>query len=305
MPPQPKTGGSLPPSQKFRNKSIWKLPINASEPSGHGAPWPLAGRSCSLEVASFALTLNFSEAPKVLRARFVARTGPLGLDFGSPGRPRTRFWRPKRLDFRLFSACLCVSCQFRSNPTKHCKNWYARHIGAFARQDKSDRKSIRGRVRSRSVQRWRSDGSLGGSWSVFGAARGPFWTALGRSWLARAAPRSAWRRHLGVQWPSRARPDASPKRPWAPKTPQDRFFVDFRSIKDGFSWIFEGLLVDFRSSRVRRRHKSGISKRRRVILSARLSSCVLQSLRTARTSFEMTFKHCVFSFFSVRTHKLT
>ena len=144
-------------------------------------------RSCSLEVASFALTLNFSEAPKVLRARFVARTGPLGLDFGSPGRPRTRFWRPKRLDFRLFSACLCVSCQFRSNPTKHGKNWYARHMGAFARQDKSDRKSIRGHVRSRSVQRWRSDGSLGGSWKLE-RLRGSPGTLLDGSWPLLARP---------------------------------------------------------------------------------------------------------------------
>ena len=102
---------------------------------------------------------------------------------------------------------------------------------------------------------------------------------------------------MGVQWPSRARPDASPKRPCAPKTPQDRFFVDFWSIKDGLSWTFERFLVDFRSSRVRRRHKSRISKRSRVVLGASFGSCVGQSLRTARTSFEITFERCVFSFF--------
>ena len=36
--------------------SISKLLKNASDASGHGAPWPLAGRSCSLEGPSFAQT---------------------------------------------------------------------------------------------------------------------------------------------------------------------------------------------------------------------------------------------------------
>jgi len=48
---------------------------------------------------------------------------------------------------------------------------------------------------------------------------------------------------------------------------------------------------------VRRRHESRISKRSRVVLGASLGSCVGQSLRAARTSFEITFERCVFSFF--------
>ena len=36
-----------------------------------------------------------------------------------------------------------------------------------------------------------------------------------------------------------------------------------------------------------------------MILSARLGSCVVQSLRTARTSFEMIFEQCMFSLFFV------
>ena len=80
---------------------------------------------------------------------------------------------------------------------------------------------------------------------------------------------------------------------------------DPRSIFHRF-WIHLGcIFVDFRSSRVRRKHKSRISKKSRVIFSARLGSCVVHSLRTARTSFEMIFEHCMFSFFSLRTHKLT
>ena len=60
----------------------------------------------------------------------------------------------------------------------------------------------------------------------FRAARGSFWTSPGRSWLARGAPRSALGRHLGAQKPSQAHPDASLQRPWAPKSVQDRFFID-------------------------------------------------------------------------------
>ena len=141
--------------------------------------------------------------------------------------------------------------------------------------------------------------------SVSGLPWGRFWTASGHPWRAKGAPRSALGRHLGAQKPSQAHPDASPMWPWAPKTAQDQFFVNLGSIWDGFSAIFERFFVDFRSSRVRRRHKSRISKRSRVILSARLGSCVVQSLRTALTSFEMTFEHYMFSLFSLRTHKPT
>ena len=143
------------------------------------------------------------------------------------------------------------------------------------------------------------------SWSMSGVPRQAFWTAAGHSWLARNGPRSALGRHLGVQKPSRARPDASLKRLWALKAAQDRFFEDSGSILARYLSIFERFFVDFRSSRVRRRHKSRISKRSRVILSARLGFCVAHSFRTARTSFELIFEHCMFSLFSLRTHKLT
>ena len=74
--------------------------------------------------------------------------------------------------------------------------------------------------------------------------RQAFWTAPGRSWLARNGPRSALGRHLGVQKPSRARPDAFLKRPWAPKTAQDRFFVD---LGGRFGLDFRGFSNDFLS----------------------------------------------------------
>ena len=137
------------------------------------------------------------------------------------------------------------------------------------------------------------------------ATRGSFWTSPGRSWLAHGAPRSALGRHLGVHKMSQARPDASPIRPWAPKVAQERLFVDFGSVWAGFSSTFERFFGDLRSSHVRRRHKSRISKRSRVILRARLGSCVVDALRTARTSFQISFEHCMISFFSLRTHKPT
>ena len=60
-------------------------------------------RSCSLEVDSFALTFKFSEAPQALRANFFARTGRFCARFARSKGHRTRFWKPKRLDFRGFS----------------------------------------------------------------------------------------------------------------------------------------------------------------------------------------------------------
>ena len=82
---------------KVPELSISKLPKNASDASGHGAPWPLAGRSFSLEVASFAPTYKFSEAPEALRARFFARLGRFGAQTCSPEPP----WDAPGLDFRV------------------------------------------------------------------------------------------------------------------------------------------------------------------------------------------------------------
>ena len=81
-----------------------------SEASGARALFGGSGRAFSLEVGSFAPTLKFSGAPGVLRTRFFARPGPLGLGFGSCGRCRVRFWRAKRLDFRGLRALVHVRC---------------------------------------------------------------------------------------------------------------------------------------------------------------------------------------------------
>ena len=69
---------------------------------------------------SFEPTLKFSEAPEALRARFFARSGPPGLDFGLPGRSWARFWRPKRLDLRGRSTLARGRCVHCPRLTKHC-----------------------------------------------------------------------------------------------------------------------------------------------------------------------------------------
>ena len=132
----------------------------------------------------------------------------------------------------------------------------------------------------------------------------------------RGAPASL----LGNSWPLLARPErpqigfgASFGRPKAvpsasgrvpdrsghgrTKRPKIDFSLIWGVALGWILWIFERFFVDFRSSRVRRRHESRISKRSRVVLGASLGSCVGQSLCTARTSFEITFERCVFSFF--------
>ena len=141
---------------------------------------------------------------------------------------------------------------------------------------------------------------------------GCLWDALGTLWndswallVLPGRPKIDFGAAYGCPKPSRARPDASPKRPWAPQPTQNRFFVGFSGIWASFSWIFQRSCVEVRSSRLRRSHKIRISKRSHVILTARLGSCGGQSLHTARTSFEMTFEHYVFSPFSLRTHKPT
>ena len=182
------------------------------------------------------------------------------------------------------------------------------YIRAVARRDAEDEKLHKIRSASLSaslfanvVLKTRSERSPKASWSVSGAARERFWTAPEHSWPAWGVPRSALGHHVGVQKTSRARPDASPKRPWAPKPAQDQFFFDLGWIFVDFRKIFRRFSLAPRATKAQNR----ISKRSRAILTARLGPCVTQSLRTARTSFEMACERYMFSPFSLRTHKPT
>ena len=144
----------------------------------------------------------------------------------------------------------------------------------------------------------RSERSSRGSWSVSWATRESFLTTPSRSWPTQGVPRSALGRHLGVEQPSQARPDATPNRLWTYESAPNRFFADLSWILASFSLIFERFFVDFRSSRLRRGYKIGVSKRSRGIFTTRRGCCVLQSRRIARMSFAMTFEHYMFKLFS-------
>ena len=154
------------------------------------------------------------------------------------------------------------------------------------------------------------DVDFGSSWGRFGLRLGGHFRSFWRLGRPKLVPRPSSNR-LNIEKVNVHETSAGvvPERfqgpKMAPKTAQDRFFMDFGSSKDRFSLIFEGFLVAFRSSHARRRHKSRISKRSRAILSARLDSCIVESLRTARRSFDMTFEYCMFSLFSLRTHECT
>ena len=86
-----------------------------------------------------------------------------------------------------------------------------------------------------------------------------------------------------------------------PRSILHRFSMDLGSIFVDFRKIFRRISLDPPVTKA----QIGISKRSRVILTARLGPCEVQSLRVARTPFEMTFGHYIFSLFSLRTYKCT
>ena len=127
-------------------------------------------------------------------------------------------------------------------------------------------------------------------------------SSSGASWESCGASRS-------VRGRSGSAPEASPELPGSasnrPRSPRrcprsfsHRFLVDLGTIFDRFC-------VDFCLRRLRRRHKIRVSKRTRVMLTARLGSGSVQSLPPTRTSVDIAFEHYRFGLFSLRTHKLT
>ena len=125
-------------------------------------------------VGPFALTKIKNDEPHATFSRLNAGTWPPGLDFGSPGRSRARFWRPKRMDFRAFSPLAHVRCKLPATSKKYCKNQYKTHFGAFARETKNDKKSCREHVRQRLSLETRPNSALDCPGSVLGAIRPRF-----------------------------------------------------------------------------------------------------------------------------------
>ena len=139
------------------------------------------GRTFSLEVASFALTCEFSEAPKALRARFFARLQVSRFCAQTcSSEPPQDAWS---LDFRVRDGCFsrffqATSDQRAKRPTskKHCKNQYETHFGASAHCPKIDQKSICKPFRLRLATRT----ALRASWEVSRSLLDSSWPLLAR-----------------------------------------------------------------------------------------------------------------------------
>ena len=133
-----------------------------------------------------------------------------------------------------------------------------------------------------------------------------FWAASGTAWGAPGAPQDRLRAKFGVALGCpRTVPSASGCVPETalgvqngPRSICRRFLVALEWICVNFRTSFRRFSLEPRATKAQKQILSRISKGSCVILTARLGSCVVQSLRTARTSFELMFEHCMFSFFS-------
>ena len=109
----------------IKSSSLTFLSHQAPGGSGPGRSWPPCKSALARLVCSPAPAFQKIDELRATFSRFVARTGPLGLDFRSPGRSRARFWRPKRPDFRAFSTLARVRSLLRAKCTKH---WQELHF---------------------------------------------------------------------------------------------------------------------------------------------------------------------------------
>ena len=205
------------------------------------------GRSNGRSTGFFACSYKFF----AWLSRFLARSWPPGLDFGSPGRSWDRFWKPKRPRFRVMLSFMPARFQFRAKCTKHWQELHFWHIGASARQNKNDKNSVCEHARLRSMLQSCSDAGLGRSGGVPGPAKARLWTLMGCICLARGIPRAVLGRRLAVPSAARARPGTSPKRLWAPRTARERISVDFSAILVAFSSIIARFVSNFRRISVR------------------------------------------------------
>ena len=178
-------------------------------------------------------------------------------------------------------------------------------LRAFAQRDQNNAKSFRKRVRQRSVHQARSGIAPESSGTVPGPARGGFWPVPRCSWPAADAPRSVLRpfcwRPGSILGASRCVSETALNAQNRPRSILHRFSMDLDLIFVDFRKIFRRISLDPPVTKA----QIGISKRSRVILTARLGSCVVQWLRIACTSLEVTFGHYMLSLISLRTDKPT
>ena len=116
-----------------------------------------SGRPFSLEVAAFAPTKKFSEAPEALRACICAQAGR----FCARTCSSERLWDVPNLDFGARDGCFfeVSPCAKHPTSTKPCKSQCETHFGASAHRSKIEAKSICRRFRFRLVTRTTSRAS--------------------------------------------------------------------------------------------------------------------------------------------------
>ena len=133
------------------------------------------------------------------------------------------------------------------DPTQHCKNWYAEHIGAFARQAKSDPYVIDPRARSTALSAPQALGRLTGR--VLECLQGGPGSLLDGSQPLLTPPGASQDQPWGVIWASIRRPERVRTLPrngrGRPRQPQidfslilGRFGTDFHQSSNDFSSIF-------------------------------------------------------------------
>ena len=217
------------------------------KPSGSSEVRPLLGGTGTRFLARsrpLALTFQFSEAPGAPRARIFARSGPPALDFGSPGRSRARFWRPKRLDLRGGSTLAHGRCVHCPRLTKHCVG--ARILSFELLRDTT--KTMRNRSASVLDSARCTKCARGWLRSRPGASWDPPGEAFGRSPNALGPPRTPKDRSRGLFWASRTRPKRVPARSRNGFERQKPPKINFASIFRRFGLRFRRYSKDFSSN---------------------------------------------------------
>ena len=187
--------------------------------------WACVSLPRALLLARLAKKNAFDE-PCALRLRFAAR---LGRSRRLPGCPGRRFRGSKRLVFRAPALFRRARSAKRSIGVSYGKNHIETHFGPATRHAKNARKSIRGRLDSRSATQTRPRASLERFRGVSGASPRGSGTFLGRSWVARGVPGAS----RGIPGASPEHPGAPPECPgsskMAPGSILERFGLDFGS----------------------------------------------------------------------------
>ena len=205
--------------------------------SGARSPKSAHSRAFSLEVASFAPTNKFSEAPEAVRARFFARTGRFGARTCSSEAPRDA----PGLDFRhrngrFFEVFPCHerSTNKTSDIDKTLAGAIRNALRSFRASTENVQKSIQRRFRLRLATRTALTSVLGVVPEALGASLGRLGDAFGRLLATPGPPGASPDQPWGGIWASKSRPERVWKRPRNDLGRPNRSQIDFSSILASF-----------------------------------------------------------------------